>query len=160
MILLALLLLEAVTSVELVDETYAIPADDWRYAPLGLEQRPARVMARFDVTPPSQRARLLLIRLDQLEHLQTGQPHEDLATTPYLSRGSLTYNIPAAGDYVIVVDNRGQPAAQVHLRVRLDFPAVTRLSREKQLTVILISFAAFFAIVTYSARRLLRVIKR
>lgn len=160
MILLAWLLLQAVTSVQLVDEVYVIPADDWRYVELGLNQKPALVIARFDVSPPSQKARLALMVRDDLERLQSGQPHSDLAATPYLTQGSLVYNVPAAGDYVMVVDNRGQPAAQVRLRVRLDFPAVTRLSRDKQLTVILISFATFFAIVTWSARRLLRNIRR
>jgi hypothetical protein len=49
--------------------------------------------------------------------------------------------------------------------VVLDFgarpgPQVTRLSPQRQFTVILISFAVFFGIVTYSARRLLRGIRR
>jgi hypothetical protein len=36
---------------------------------------------------------------------------------------------------------------------------VTRLPARRQLTVILISFAVFFGIVTFSARRLRRAIK-
>ena len=160
MILLAWLLLQAVTSVQLVDEVYVIPANDWRYVELGLNQKPALVIARFDVTPPTQKARLELMAREELEHLLAGQQHSDLSGTPFLPQGTLVYNVPVAGDYVIVVDNRGQPASQVRLRVRLDFPAVKQLPREKQLTVILISFAAFFAVVTWSARRLLRNIRR
>src|SRR5262249_30224240 len=160
MLLLAWLLLQAVTSVQLVDEVYDIPADNWRYVELGLNQKPARVIARFDVTPPAQKARLSLMVREELDHLQAGQSPSNLSSTPFLSQGTLVYNVPAAGDYVIVVANRGQPAAQVRLRVRLDFPAVMQLPREKQLTVILISCAAFFAVVTWSARRLLRNIRR
>jgi hypothetical protein len=54
----------------------------------------------------------------------------------------------------------------VRLKISLDFaprpqgPEVTRLSPRRQLTVILISFAVFFAIVSYSARRLLGAIRR
>jgi hypothetical protein len=63
-----------------------------------------------------------------------------------------------------VVDNRDARPAAVHLRISLEFgaspgPAVTRLSSRRQLTVILISFAVFFGIVTFSARRLWRAIK-
>jgi hypothetical protein len=54
----------------------------------------------------------------------------------------------------------------VRLRVSLDFsprrlgPEVTRLSPERQLAVIVISFAVFFGIVAYSGRKLLRAIRR
>ncbi len=160
MILLAWLLLQAVTSVQLVDEVYGIPADDWRYVELGLNQKPALVIARFEVNPPAQKARLALVTGDELRRLQSGQAETALSSTPFLSQGTLVYNVPAAGEYVIVVDNRGQPAGQVRLRVRLDFPAVAQLAPEKRLTVILISFAAFFAVVTWSARRLLRNVRR
>jgi hypothetical protein len=160
MLLLAWLLLQAVTSVPLLDEVYVIPANDWRFVPLGLNQRPALVIARFEVSPPPQKARLELMTDEELLHLQAGQPHADLSSTPFLSQGTLVYNVPMAGDYVIVMDNRDQPPARVRLRVRLDFPAVTQLPREKQLAVILISFAAFFVVVTWSARRLLRNMRR
>jgi hypothetical protein len=64
-----------------------------------------------------------------------------------------------------VVDNRGRPAANVHLRIRLDFGlapelAVRRLSPGRQLTVIALSCAFFFGVVTYSARRLLKGLRR
>jgi len=160
MLLLAWLFLQAVTSVQLVDEVYDIPTDNWRYAELGLNQKPALVIARFDVTPPVQKARLSLMTGDELQKLQAGQSPADLSSTPLLTQGTLVYNVPVAGDYVIVIDNRGQPAAQVRLRVRLDFPTVSQLPREKQLAVILISCAAFFVVVTWSARRLLRNIRR
>jgi hypothetical protein len=50
----------------------------------------------------------------------------------------------------------------VGLRIRLDFPAAVggipeRLSPRRRLTVVLVSFAAFFAIVTWSGRKLLPV---
>src|SRR5262249_21205547 len=123
MLLLAWLLLQAGTRVQLVDEVYDIPTDNWRYAELGLNQKAALVIARFDVSPPTQKARLALMTREELERLQAGQQPDNLSSTPFLPQGTLVYNVPIAGDYVIVVDNRGQPAAQVRLRVRLDFPA-------------------------------------
>ena len=80
--------------------------------------------------------------------------------------GALDFRVRQPGDYVLVVDNRSsktQPAA-VHLRIALDFarptgPIVTRLGPERQLTVIVLSFAFFFGVVTYSARKLLRAAK-
>jgi hypothetical protein len=65
-----------------------------------------------------------------------------------------------------VIDNRGLRAPlRVHLRVWLDFSPrsaqdVGYLSRERRLAVILISFAVFFGIVTWSARKLLHAIRR
>jgi hypothetical protein len=48
--------------------------------------------------------------------------------------------------------------------IKLDFarhgPTVTQLSSRRQLTVVLIRFAVFFAIVSFSARRLLRAVRR
>jgi hypothetical protein len=70
--------------------------------------------------------------------------------------------VPERGVYVVLLDNRAssRPAA-AQLLVSLDFaarlgPPVTRLSPPRQITVIAISFAVFFAIATFSARRLLR----
>lgn len=70
------------------------------------------------------------------------------------------------GDYAVVVENRDTDSeAEVRVRVWLEFGAdrgmqVTQLSPHRRLAVILISFAFFFGIVTWSARRLLRNIGR
>jgi hypothetical protein len=87
------------------------------------------------------------------------------ATTPGAS-GRIRYRVRTPGDYVVVIDNRGGDArpAEARLRVALDFelqsgPEVTLLSPGRQFAVILISFAVFFGIVSYSARRLLRGIR-
>jgi hypothetical protein len=53
---------------------------------------------------------------------------------------------------------------RVHLRVSLDFSGragetIQYLSPQRRLTVILISFAVFFGIVTWSARKLLAAVK-
>ena len=66
----------------------------------------------------------------------------------------------------MVVDNRALHApVKVHLRVALDFSVqpeqgVRTLSPERRLAVILISFAVFFGIVTWSARKLLNAARQ
>ena len=67
------------------------------------------------------------------------------------------------GDYAIVIDNRDNDtaAANVRLTVSLDYGSgsgsgVRRLPAGRQLTVIALSFAVFFGIVGFSARKLWR----
>jgi len=164
MIALAWLLLLSASRVELVDEVYQIPASEWRYVDLGLRQRPALVIAHFDVTAGPPRLRLALLERQDLEKLQAGAPHSVMDVTPEAASGVLSYRTPEAGDYVLVIDNQSRSPVSARIRVSLDFagggPAVRRLSPERQLTVIAISFAVFFGIVTYSARRLLKTMRR
>jgi hypothetical protein len=154
-----------------VNEVVRIPAGDWRYVEVGLKQRPALVSADYAVEPGSGEVRLALVERDQLDRLP-GRPGDGalpdgaLAITAAGHSGRLRYRVRVRGEYAVVIDNRlGTGAAAAHLRVSLDFggrpaPEVTRLSPARQLTVIVITFAVFFAIVSYSARRLLQGIRR
>ena len=166
-----ILFLAASTSVELVDEVYQIPAGEWRYVEIELKQRPALVSASYQVLSGWRQVRVALMRREDLERLRGDQPHGVLEVTATGPAGQLDYLVHRPGAYAVVLDNQpgplglpGKPTT-VHLRVRLDFgenpgPEVTGLSPERQLAVILVSFAVFFGIVTFSARRLLRGIKR
>jgi hypothetical protein len=170
MIPLSLILLAASTHIDLVNEVVRIPAGDWRYVEVGLKQRPAFVSADYTVEPGSGEVRLALVERDQLDRLPAkpgdGAPDGALAITAAGRSGRLRYRVRVRGEYAVVIDNRlGAGAAAAHLRVSLDFggrpgPEVTRLSPARQLTVIAITFAVFFAIVSYSARRLLQGIRR
>jgi hypothetical protein len=160
-----LVLLAATTSVELADEVYRIPPHYWRYMELGLKQRPALVNARFEVDEGPPRVRLALMTQGDLEGLRTGLPHRWLSVTPAGPSGRVLYDLPQAGDYVLVVENRGAAAAVVHLRVLLDFSGrhsltVTQITPRRRAVVVGTSLVVFFAIVTYSARRLLRAMGR
>jgi hypothetical protein len=153
----SLLLLAAATRVELADEEYRIPAGDWKWVEVDLRQQPANVIADYTVLAGSDQVRLALIARDDLEHLR----EKDLITaTPRGRAGAFEYRVHDRDNYAILVDNRADRdrAATVRLRVSLDFarPAATGLSRERQITVVAISFLTFFAVVTYSARKLLK----
>jgi hypothetical protein len=167
MIPVALILWAATTHVDLVDDVYRIPAGQWRYVELGLRQKPAFVAADFEVKSGPHEVRLALMRREDMERLREDRPSGVLATTDPAGSGRLRYQVQAAGEYILLIDNREgrDRPAEAHLRVALDFgaepgPAVSRLSVPRQITVIAISFAVFFAIAGFSARRLLRGINR
>lgn len=160
-------LLAASTSVELVDEIYRIPAAEWKYVEVNLRQNPALVTASFQVEAGSDKVRLALMNHADLERLREGLPHGVLAVTEAGKSGGLNFRVGEPGDYVLIVDNRSGKTqhAAVHLRIALDFarssvPIVTRLGRQRQMTVVVLAFAFFFGVVTYSARKLLRAAKR
>jgi len=164
---LALFLLTAPsTSVVLVDELYQIPANEWRYVEVSLQQQPALVWADYRAEGGAKDVRVALLPREDLERLRGDRAHGWLAETEAGPSGGLRFRVREPGQYAIVVDNRaGDGPASVYLKVGLDFgqgrgPAVTTLSPHRQLAVILISFAVFFGIVTWSARRLLRNVGR
>ena len=161
------LLLAATSSVDLVDEVYHIPAAEWKYVEINLRQQPALVSAAYDVAGNTGKVRLALMTRADLEHFRNNLAHGVLVMTPPANSGLLNFRVREPADYVLVVDNRADTAhaAAVHLRVALDFgqpaaPAVTGISPERQLTVIVLSFAFFFGVVTYSARKLLRLARK
>ena len=167
MIALAWILLQlASTQVDVVDEVYRIPPGEWRYIEIGLKQSTATLSADYDTRDASSHVRLALMERPDLELMRAGRAHGLLAVTAPGTSGRLRYRVRRGGDYVIVADNRRDRvhAAAVHLHVWADFarfaPTVTELPPRRQFTVIVISFACFFAVVTYSARRLLSAVKR
>jgi hypothetical protein len=165
--LICTLALALAPAAELVDQVYTIPADEWRYVELGIGERAALVEAGYEVRGGSDQVRLALMRRDDLEHLRDGLAHGVVEETEPGRSGRLKCEVRPPGDYVVVVDNRmgDGRAAVVRIRIRLEFPAggggvPERISAQRRLTVILMSFAAFFAIVTWSGRKLLPPLRR
>jgi hypothetical protein len=153
------LLIASPQRLDLVDEVYRIPANEWRYIEVGLKQRKGQVSARFETDPPSPDVRLALMVREHLERRRKGLPYRSMEVTDPAASGRLDFDVPAPGDYALVVDNQGSAPARVHLRVWVQFPTVTMLSPIRQFTVIVLSCAFFFGVVTFSARRLLRAVK-
>jgi hypothetical protein len=165
MIFAWILLLASSTLVDVVDEVYQIPANDWRYVEVGLKQKAAVVHAHYTVESGQPKVRLALLRSEDLERLRAGMPHGIVDETEPGGSGAFVPHARGPGDFVVVVVNEGDVPAKVRMRIWLDFGAfsetqVTLLSPRRQFTVILLSFATFFGIVTWSARRLLRGIRR
>lgn len=151
----------ASSRVELVNQTFQIPANDWRFVDLGLRQRSALVRANFVVEsgPP---VRLLLMEQADMELLNRGEAHGAVMATPVGPAGHLAVHPGKPGDYVVVIENRTgrDESSRVRLRVSVDFVESTQLTPERQLTVVAISFAVFFGIVAYAGRRLMQAVKR
>ena len=156
-----ILLLAAANRVELVNEDYQIAPSDWQWVPIGLKQRAGMVSAVYQVRSGSGQVRLVLMRREDIEDM----PHGALAETTPARNGGLGHYLREPGEYALVVENTDARApANVHLTIWLDFsrqgPPVGMLSRDRQIEVIVISFAVFFGIVTWSAKRLLRAIRK
>ena len=158
-----ILLLNASTKVELTDEVYQIPRNEWWWVEVNLRQKPAQVSATYEVQSGPRKVRVALMTREDKERLDADLPHGVLAVSEPAKSGTLTYRVRRRGDYVLIVDNRvdGNQPATVHLRVALDFavssgPEETQISPQRQLTVIVMSFAFFAGVATYSARRLWR----
>ena len=157
-----LCLLLSTTTADLVDEMYQIPAGDWRYVEVSLHQQPALLAADVHAEDGGQQIRAALVPMEDLDRTQKGWPRGALTETDSGPVGHLRYYVRTPGDYAVVVENRDSEShAEVRVRVWLDFAAdrgmqVTQLSSHRRLVVILVSFAFFFGVVSWSARKLLR----
>lgn len=154
-----LLLLAAWSRVALVDKVFEIPAGQWRYWDHALNDQPAVLGCQFESDVPGARVRVALLTHSELAAWLAGRDHEEIAATSAGPRGALQIAVHEPDAYV-VIDNQGPQPANVHLRVFLDEPQVRRLSRQRKLAVILISFGVFFAIVVLSGRKFLRAVRR
>ena len=156
-----LLFLASGQRLDLVDGTYQVRARYWGYAEqIGLHKETAELSASFQVESGSQQVRVALMTREDFDRLRNDAPQSVLAVTPFGAAGGLRFHVRQPGNYVIVLDNRGEPEAAVHLRLTLDFsptgPDVTELSPRRQLAVVVISFVVFIGIVGWSARKLLK----
>jgi hypothetical protein len=157
MIWLAMLwLLNSVSpSGEITHQTYSIPANEWRYVEVPLPG-PARLTAEYHSVMDGDDIRVMVVRDEDLGLLRNEKPNGFIAESQPGPSGILGCYLPEPGHYAVVVDNReGERAASVTLWVKLDSAQVTFLPRNRQLIVILASFGFFFAVVTWSARKLL-----
>ena len=159
MIAVLLFLFAAFPQVDRIDENVEIPANDWRYVPRPLTQQPAMLDCIFESDRPDARVRLVLLSHADLNAWRVGRDHEEIAATPAGPRGTLRMSVHEVDAYV-AIENRAPRPARVRLRVFLEEPRVRYLSRGRQLAVIMVSFGVFFAIVSLSARKLLKSIRK
>jgi hypothetical protein len=145
----------------LMDEVYSIPASDWRYVPVVLKQLPVTLECEFKVLSAGAGVRVGLVNAQGLAAMRQGRRYITLASTSFEKSGSLRHEILEPDEYAVIVDNSldVREAAQVQLRVSLDFPGrqptqVRQLSTAKRIIVIAISLAVFLGIVTFAGKRL------
>ena len=157
-----LLLLAMSGPAVLTDDVYQIPAGEWRWVRFEIRHRSATAECSFE-TVGSGEARAELVSRPDLELIHRHKIHDALASTARTAAFSQFIGEP--GEYAVVIENPGSTPIAARLTVALSFgpphqPAARYLSRERRLTVILVSFVMFFAIVTFSTRALLRAMKK
>ena len=145
----------------LTDDQYRVPPGRWVRFEIG--NQPATVQCNFD-TAKGGEARAELVTLENLELFRQHKAHDVLAASEDAQAGSFSRYVRGPGQYAVVIENTGDQPTAVHLRVLERFgdrePVSRQLPPERRLTVILLSFAGFFAIVTLSGRALLKAMKR
>jgi hypothetical protein len=162
-----LLLAGAFHDINVVDQTYQIPAGNWRYIDSEdwhfpepeWRDRSAIIRASYVVEsgPP---VRLLLMDRASLDSLRHGADAAPLQQTAAAALGVLRHRIGSPADCILVLENRGSPqTATVHLLVTLDSWEASELSPRRKLIVLAVSFGVFFGLVTYSAARLWKVFR-
>lgn len=161
--LLAFFLLLAANDarVQLVDESYNIPANDWRYIEVELKQLPVTVQGTYELEKGSSPVRMALLRRSDLERMRHDQAHGVMAISEPGERGGVNAQVRQAGEYVVVVDNRSPSSKPVRVRlgIWLDFanrsyPAITYVPPGRKIAVYVASFVFFFGLVLWSARKL------
>jgi hypothetical protein len=157
--MLALLLLGS--AVVLRDDISSIPPHHrWRYDRFQTteKQLPVDVDCAFRVEKGSH-VRVELLTEENLNALRRGERYDAIQSS---KKAPIHQEIGVPGTFAIVVWNDDEErTAEVALKLSLDFSGKSlnearTLSPRRQLTVILLSFVGFLAILTVSARQLLR----
>ncbi len=163
--LLLLLLVSAAAQAQDGPQVFKLPPGDFRWVEFTVGQSPTAVECSYQVVdgPPSVHAELL--PRSEFRLLYRGQDHSSMAVTPAAASGRFRELIADKGRYVLVLMN--EPGAKT-ARVTLDFrttlnPRAEDIARgldpRTRLSVILISFAGFFATVAWIGRKLLRLLR-
>jgi hypothetical protein len=165
---LALALLAAAAPPErllLMDDTFEVPAADWRSLDLELRQRPAVIDCRFAVRHGGSGVRVALLRLEDLDRLRAGKSHRVLASSSFEQGGKLHVAVPP-GRYSLLLDNRleGRGPAQVWVQASLVFatgpPIAAVLSPQRRAVVVALSLIFFIAVALFAGRKLKQALKQ
>jgi hypothetical protein len=165
LLLAASSLVTAAGTAVLADDTYQLPPGDWRWIRFEIRhQRPATASCRFDTIGKAGSVRAELVSRRDLDLFKQRKSHGALAQTSSTRSGAINRYLEEPGEYAVIIENKDSSPADVHLVLSLSFapprPTARTLSPTRRLTVILVSFAMFFTIVTISARALLKAMRR
>jgi hypothetical protein len=146
-------------------QPFRLQPKDFRWVPFTIRQTPAEVDCHFEVVDGNGSVHAELLPMSEFRLFDRGEDHATLATTPNERSGDFRRVLETPGQYAVVVVNPdGASPVSVSLQVRTnvnpDSKDVARtLPPERRLTVILISFAFFFATVAWSGRKLRRAMR-
>jgi hypothetical protein len=138
---------------------------DFRWIPFTIGHTPAEVDCHFEVVSGGGSVHAELLPLSEFRLFDRGEDHETLATTPNERSGDFRRILETPGKYAVVVVNADSASpVSVSLQLRTDVnpdnkDVARTLPPERRLTVILMSFAFFFATVAWSGRKLRRAMR-
>lgn len=141
---------------------FRLDGGDNRYFQVTVTRVPTLVECRFKVLQGAPSVHLEIMTDGEYRHMNRGRDYDAIASSPTAREGEIRRMVEERGRFdVVLINDRGAPAAVVDFVVHTDVDpsedSVARmLSPERRLAVILISFAIFFGLVTWSAWRLLR----
>lgn len=147
-------------------QPFRLEPGDYRWQTIAIRQTPSQVDCHFEVLSGNPSVHVELLPLSEFRQFDRGEEHETLVVTPNGRNGDFRRIIDVSGQYaVVVVNEKRAPPATVSLEVRTsvnpgDHDTARTVSPQRRLTVIVISFVFFFATVTWSARKLLRAMRR
>lgn len=147
-------------------QSFRLEPGDFRWVPFTVRQTPTEVDCHFAVIEGDPTVHVELLPMNEFRLFERGVDHETLAVTLDGRNGDFRRIIDTSGRYAVVVVNgkRARPAMvamQVRTTVNPSGSQMARtLSPRRQLGVILISFGFFFVTVSWSARKLIRGMRR
>ena len=153
-------LLPAATILNL--QAIRLEAGDYRWFPFTIKQVPTELECHYEVLQGGTSVQVELLPMSEFRAFNRGREHQTLAVSPPSRSGAFHRTIAQVGEYLVAVKNAANsPSVIVSLEVSTNPQslAARELPPSRRLTVILISFALFFAIVTWSGVKLLRAVK-
>ncbi|HYO81987.1 MAG TPA: hypothetical protein VES20_11330 [Bryobacteraceae bacterium] len=139
---------------------FNVPPAGWHSVTVVVPAANSTLTVNFEVKQGS-KAQVLLLDHAQAVRFRRGRSFEALAATGFSDTGRLRQPVAAAGDYVLMIDNRidARQSAVVQLDVDLQedrSSQVRELSPERRRAVVAISLVLFGALVSGSAMLMLR----
>jgi hypothetical protein len=149
--------------VEVVNQTYYVPAHEYRLVMAPITSLPATMIGSFRVEQ-STPIRVELIPRSALGEFVRGRNHEVLASVDGRSDGVFSHAIPKAGEYDVALVNDEDRAAKVRVRVFVEYPREAEmgsyLSSARRITVIGVSLALFVGIGGWAGWGLIGAMRR
>jgi hypothetical protein len=163
--LLFLALLFGTTNLQDAGEPFRLDAGEFRWIPIRIRQTPVQVDCRFHVVRGNSTVHMELLPLSEFRRYDRGQEHDTLASTPDGREGEFRRIVDTPGQYRVLVQNKpGAAPVSVVLEVATNLDPQSGVAQTlppgRRLTVILASFAFFFAALAWSGHKLLRNIRR
>jgi hypothetical protein len=130
---------------------------EYRWLPLAVKRVPIGMDCQFRVLNGGATVHMEVLAPREVRNFRKGREYSSMASAAAGRDGEIRIVIDEPGEYGVLVGNDEHAApATVNLDVRTELNPARALSPQRRLTVIVISFAIFFGLATWSGWRLLR----